>query len=472
MSFGGLYISISGIDANKKSLDTVSHNISNVNSPHYTRQNTIHATNSYTSIGYGLEKGTGVHVEEIRQIRNEFLDFSYRYELEKYGYWDATSSILNEVEIIFNEVSNSGLQKVMNDFWDGWNEVSKKSGSLTMRGLLHESGVAFTETVNHIDTQLDNLQSSLNEEITKEVNEINKSLTKIADLNSKIRFAEGGNSNIKANDYRDMRNQLLDELSNIIPINSYEKNTGELVVSLEGRDLVNGEYVNYIDTTTVRPNNKEGENKPNKGYIYICWSDTGEYIELDEKGSLSGCINARDNLVEDYRSDLDKLVKTMANEINKLHRKGYNLDGENMEIDFFISDDGDEINSSNIRINPKLSNFNEIAVSKSGISEDGEIAEEILNLRDKKILNNMTFEEYYRSLISDIAIKGESANNSLDIQGKLLKEIDERRQAVSGVSLDEEMADMLRYQHSYIANSRVINAIDEMIDNIINRMGR
>ena len=280
MSFGGLYISISGIDANKKSLDTVSHNISNVNSPHYTRQNTIHATNSYTSIGYGLEKGTGVHVEEIRQIRNEFLDFSYRYELEKYGYWDATSSILNEVEIIFNEVPNSGLQKVMNDFWDGWNEVSKKSGSLTMRGLLHESGVAFTETVNHIDTQLDNLQSSLNEEITKEVNEINKSLTKIADLNSKIRFAEGGNSNIKANDYRDMRNQLLDELSNIIPINSYEKNTGELVVSLEGRDLVNGEYVNYIDTTTVRPNNKEGENKPNKGYIYICWSDTGEYLSL------------------------------------------------------------------------------------------------------------------------------------------------------------------------------------------------
>lgn len=167
----------------KKALDTVSHNISNVNNPKYTRQNTIHATNRYSSIkGNRIKMGTGVHVEVIRQNRDEFLDFKFRYELEKYGYWDATNDILSEVETIFNKSTNDGLQDVVDEFWDGWDEVFKEPDSLTMRGVLHESAVAFTETVNHIDNQLNNIQLNLNEEIMEEVEDINNILKKIGIL--------------------------------------------------------------------------------------------------------------------------------------------------------------------------------------------------------------------------------------------------------------------------------------------------
>ena len=470
MSFGGLYISISGIDANKKALDTVSHNISNVNNPHYTRQSAVHATNRYVKIGEGLEKGTGVHVEEIRQTRDKFLDFRYRYELEKYGYWNATSDILGEVEIIFNEVTNSGLQKVMEGFWNSWEEVYKTPDSLTMRGLLHESGVAFTETVNHIDTQLDNLQLNLNKEIKNEIEEINNILDEIASLNDKIKLVEGETSKVKANDYRDRRNELLDRLAGMIPIECYEKPTNEIVVSLQGRDLVNGGYINHIGMTTDRPDGVM-EDKPNKGYAYICWSDTGEHIELGEKGSLFGYIHARDEIVEKYRDDLDTLVENIANEINELHKDGYNLEGEKLGQPFFVGDE-ETIKASNIKVNPDLANFNKIAISKSGDKGDGEIAKEILKLREEKFLDDMTFEEYYRDLVSNIAVERKTARNIADNQGKLLKQIDERRQTISGVSLDEEMTNMLRYQHSYVANSRVVNAIDEMIDTIVNRMAR
>ena len=300
MSFGGLYISISGLYANKKALDTTSHNISNSNNSAYVRQSAIHASNRYsTNQVSNMQMGTGVHVEEIRQIRDEFIDLRLRNELEKRGYWSATSDILHEVEMIFNEETDSGLQRVMTNFWDGWSELYQEPDSLTKRGLVHESAVAFVETVNHMDTQLDNLQLNLNKKILNEVDEINNMLKDTASLNKKIMLAEGQGKNIRANDFRDSRNEILDKLSEKLPITYYEKYTGEVVISLQGRDLVNGDYMNPLDIK-----------KDERGYGYIHWSDTGEKIELDGKGELGGYIDARDVAVEGYRDSLNLLVKT------------------------------------------------------------------------------------------------------------------------------------------------------------------
>lgn len=461
MAFGGLYISISGINANKKALDTVSHNIANVNNPSYVRQSAIHATNGYvtTQVG-GHEMGTGVHVEEIRQIRDEFIDVRFRRELGIYGYHYAKADILNEVEMIFNDLSDSGLQNVMNNFWSSWSELYKEPDSLTLRGLVHESAVAFTQTVNHIDMQLDNLQRNLNKEILNKVEEVNGLLKDISDLNGKIKMAEGGGPNIKANDFKDMRNEKLDKLSKLIPITYYEKNTGEIAVTLQGRDLVNGDYINPIDIQT-----------DNRGYGYIHWKDTGDKIELGEKGELGGYIAVRDSIDVEYRVKLNALVSTIASEINTIHESGKDLE-ENTGTKFFVPTDG-EITAGNIKVNPDLSNFNKIAVSKSGAKGDGEIIKDILQLREKgfKELENTTFDDFYRDLVDIIGIEGRKAKSIASNQAVLLKQIEDRKGSISSVSLDEEMTLMLQYQHSYIANSRVVNAIDEMMENIVNRMG-
>lgn len=461
MSFGGLYISISGINANKKALDTVAHNISNANNSNYVRQSTIHATNGYNIIQVGgYEIGTGVHVEEIRQIRDEFIDVRFRRELGIYGYHYAKADILNEVEMIFNDLSDSGLQNVMNNFWSSWSELYKEPDSLTLRGLVHESAVAFTQTVNHIDMQLDNLQRNLNREILNKVEEVNGLLKDISDLNGKIKLAEGGGPNIKANDFKDMRNEKLDKLSKLIPITYYEKNTGEIAVTLQGRDLVNGDYINPIDIQT-----------DNRGYGYIHWKDTGEKIELGEKGELGGYIAVRDSIDVEYRVKLNELVSTIASEINKIHESGMDLEGST-GIEFFVPTDG-EITAGNIKVNPDLSNFNKIAVSKSGAKGDGEIIKDILQLREKGFeeLENTTFDDFYRDLVDTIGIEGGKAKSIALNQAVLLKQIEDRKSSISSVSLDEEMTLMLQYQHSYIANSRVVNAIDEMMENIVNRMG-
>lgn len=493
MGFGGLYISISGINANKKALDTVSHNIANANNPNYVRQSAIHAESRYSRNALtGFQIGTGVDIQQIRQIRDEFLDGKIRREMGTYGFYNAKSEILHEIEVIFNEITSSGLQYVMEDFWKAWSEIYKEPDSLTIRGLLHESAVAFTTTVNHISVQLDNLQTNLNKEILNKREEINQILEQIRDLNKKIKLVEGQAPNISANDYRDSRNALLDRLSQLIPITYYENKYGETVVSLHGRDLVNGDYFNPLG---VRLNQK--------GLGEIYWSDTGVSIDLKGLGELGGYIDARDRLVEEYREWLNILVGELASAINGLHRLGKGLDGS-QGVDFFTIENP-ENPAATIKVNKDLEDFNRIALSLTGARGDGEIAKAILELRSKPLYKEyqdydfgndgykyeiivgssvediMTaiegkggttnIDNFYRDLVLSIGIEREQARAMAENQTLLISQIEQRRQEISSVSLDEEMANMLKYQHSYVANSRVINAIDEMIENIVNRMG-
>lgn len=471
MGFGGLYISISGLQASRQSLDTISHNIANANNPNYVRQSAIHANNPYTKSADGkIEMGTGVSVIQVRQIRDEFLDLKLRRELSSFGYHYAKSQILEDVEGVFNEITSSelqkpGLQKVMNDFWNNWNELSKEPDSLTIRGLVHQGSVAFVDTVNHISNQLNDIKQNLNKEITNKVNETNNLLTKIAELNKSIKLVEGEKSKMKANDFRDERNALLDRLSQLVPIASYENSFGETVISLQGKDLVNGSYVSKID---LKPDEK--------GLGHIYWDKSNEKVDLKGFGELGGYIDARDESMTKYMDRLDTLVSNMAERINELHREGYNLESSTVKsgIDFFVGtivNGKNIITAANIKVNPDLANFNKIAVSESGGAGDGNIAVKIYDIRNEALYGDMNIDSYYRDITLELGLEREASRLISDNQGFLIRSIDEKRMGLSAVSLDEEMADMIRFQHSYTANSRVINAIDEMIETVVNRVG-
>lgn len=469
MSFGGLYISISGLQASKQSLDTVSHNISNANNPNYVRQSAIHTNNPYRKTGNErIEMGTGVNVIQIRQIRDEFLDKQIRQELPEFGYYYAKSQTLGDVEGLFNEITDSGLQKIMNDFWKGWDELSKEPDSLTIRAVVHESAVAFTDTVNHTSNQLNDIQQNLNKEILNKTEEVNSLLNGIAGINKSIKVIEDDNNKMKANDLRDERNAMIDRLSELVPVKTYENSFGETVVSLQRQDLVNGSYVSKIDIQM-----------DDKGFGHIHWENSSDKIELGEKGELAGLIDVRDGSVQEYKERLDILVEEMAEAINTAHRKGTGLgDPPPKNIDFFVGSGG-KITAANIKVNPDLADYNKIAASESGETGDGEIAKEIHEIRNNSKLlgkyndgtQTMNIDEYYRDLVTSLALETEEAISRAGSQGFIIKSIDERRISLSAVSLDEEMADMIKFQHSYSANSRVINTLDEMIDTIVNRLG-
>lgn len=510
-TFGGLSISISGLYANKKSLDTISHNISNVNTSGYVRQQALHESAYYKKIAGGFKAGTGANVQQIRQIRDEFLDMKFRDENEKFGYWESKSNMMQGVESIFNEVTDSGIQKIMDQFWNGWEELSKHSDSLTIRGLVHERAVAFTEAVNHIRTQLDSLQLNLNKDIDNNIFRINNIIKGVSDLNQKIRDIESTDIKVKANDLRDKRNNLIDELSGMIPITTEYASDGSINVSTKGRLLV------------VEDQHRELTKKQNdKGYNYLAYKKTGDKIDLNEdEGQIAGLISVRDKEIEEMKLRLNLFVNTVAKAVNEEHKNGYDLLGNSVSGSdaekFFTTKNGTgKIEAGNILVNPELSDYNKIAASSNGDTGNGKIAEYISGLRNKQIFNDiknpdgtinekgtitelldkasdydgtpleglikeidtkqdeyksMTSDDFYRNLILKIGLSRGQARSIAKNQTILIGQIDGKRQSISGVSLDEEMTAMMKYQHSYVANSRVINAIDGMIENIINKMG-
>lgn len=501
-SFRGLSIGISGLYANKRSLDTISHNISNADNPLYVRQQAIHSESRYSRINVTHSLGTGVDVQQIRQIRDEFLDSKIRKEASEFGFWLSSSNVFGQIEGIVGELSEDALQGVMDKFWNTWEEVAKDPSSLTVRGLLRERAIEFVGTVNHMYEQLESLQFNLDKNIRDMVDEVNQLVKGIGELNTKIMAAEAMGST--ANDYRDTRNGYLDRLSQIIKVDIYTSNNGAANVVLGGRHIVSDGNFRQLDA--------KNNGSP---FVDIHWADTGEKLSEERDirdGELLGLIYARGYydqekditdvteykyIIPTLKKQLDEYVKGIAEAVNKLHRQGYTLTGKN-DNDFFVNRDPSKSTwAGNIKISDAIDSLSEIAVSAGYIADtepreigDGKIAEAIAKLRygglftegkyegfnieeDLSItfLGKTTTDNFYRDIITDFGIAANKAVTMKDSHEMVMNHIDDKRISLSGVSLDEEMTEMIKFQHAYNANARLINAIDEMIEQIVNRMG-
>jgi flagellar hook-associated protein 1 FlgK len=475
-TFGGLSIGISGAWAQQRALDVTGQNISNVNTPGYARQGITHASSTPSRHGIQgngnrMTVGTGVDVQDIRQYRDYFLDQKLKRENTSLGYWDARKSSIEELETIFNDNSEDGLQAVMDDFWNSWSQLSKPGGGLTARAMVKENAIAFVETAKNLDAMLTNYRKNRNNEIKENVDRLNTVTSGIAELNYDIRRIEA--SGVVANDMRDQRDALVVELSRMVNIQVIDGTTFNIAV--EGMQVVAGD--NSIPLVAVPDASADG-------YFSIKWGKTMETIHINS-GSIKALVDSRDELVDGYRNRLNEFVKAVAGEVNELHYAGFgNIDGTNRYM-FVNSKDNTIVglDITNIGFNPNLEEVNHIAAAESeppGNYEDNKNALKISEWRLKDVFTDTiydnvngkyNFDEFYRSLITDIGLEGNKAANAAEAQGLLVEQIEYKRQALMAVSLDEEMSNLIKYEHSYNAAARIVNAMDEMLDNVINKVG-
>lgn len=478
-SFGGLSIGLSGAWAQQKALDVTGYNISNVNTPGYARQGITHASatpSRYGQSGNGtmLTVGTGVEVQDINQYRDYFLDQKLKRENQELGYWDAKKSAIEELETIFNDNSEDGLQTVMDDFWNSWSQLSKPGGGLTARSLVKENTIAFVETVKNLDTMLLDYRKNRNNEIKENVDRLNEITSGIAELNYNIKRVEG--SGVVANDARDQRDALVNELSKLVKIQVIDGNNYNIAV--EGLQVVSGD----TSTPLVAVPDASAD-----GYYSIKWGKSMENVNISG-GSIKALIESRDELIDGFRDRLNELVKGVAAEVNKLHYSGFgNMDDTNryMFVDRATNtvDPLVDIDLSNIAFNLDLNEVNHIAAAKlqpPGNYEDNQNALEISVWRLEDVFTDlvyddtdgkMNFDEFYRSIITDIGLEGNKAANAADAQGLLVEQVEYKRQSLMAVSLDEEMTNLIKYEHSYNAAARIVNAMDEMIEIVVNKVG-
>lgn len=548
-TFFGLNIARSGLFASQRALNVISHNVANADTKGYSRQRLDQSQYKPMELGGNNGMlGTGVNTDAVKQIRNEFLDYKYRDENTLLGEWSFKKEMFSMIESVFNEPSDSGIAVTVNQFFEATHELSKNPESLTTRALVRQRAIALTSNLGRMHDKLVKTQKDMNFQLLTDVSEINGYAKEIAAYNKTIYSTEvdGG----VANDIRDKRNLVVDKLSKLTNVDSYEDDEGRFHVIITGMPLVSHFTANQL--VTVKRPAKVNPDDAND-LIDVKWS-TGATFEATG-GEIKGLLNMRDGKQEYnkgipyYVEQLNVFTNTLLRKLNDVHKEGFTLnDPKNKAIVTQAKTDSGltaaQIESVNVELktyaDPSSIVSNDVAVKlgldptgteklvnayKNGYSLDAPdsgirrfiplfkelpgsdgvttanewtISDEVdknlnliaasstmkgvpgnrdaaLKLAEVRYDTNLytwgSSDDFVNSLVSNLGVDSREAKNVLDNQKVLVVEVENKRQSVMGVSLDEEMSEMIKFQHSYSANARVLTTMDEMLDLIVNRLG-
>lgn len=453
----------------QSALQTVSHNIANKSTEGYSRQRVEQQTNE--AIGEGrLRMGMGAKAVKVTRINNPFLEKQIGSEVNKQGFYDGQSENLVRVEQIFNEQINKGLNHFVGNFFNSWRELSNNPESLATRAMVKETGSFLTQDFKRVVSQLDNIQADIDMQIKSTVQDINAMAGEVASLNQKIEMVE--NQGIPANDERDRRDVLLKKLGEKVNIRWAEGDNGKISVTAgDTAILVSGYESIPLEATYSAAGGARRE-----GFIDIVHrsvkNGTGFSVSNQfTSGQLGGCFQVRDVIINDVRRQLDNLASSLVEEVNAAHSLGYDGYGKQGNL-FFKPIKGVQDASMNLEINPNIMN-DTMTISASADKDspaDNRVSNVIAALQFNKIMDDgtATFDDFYNSLVGTLAVTVGKANQESEHQKNIVSQLNNVRESISGVSLDEEAVKMIEYQKSFDASARVIRTADEMFDTILN----
>jgi flagellar hook-associated protein 1 FlgK len=455
--FQGLEIGRRALMTHQVRLQTIGHNIANVDTPGYSRQR-VNISNTWPENSPQGLIGTGVTVDDIRSIKDLFLGAQFRESQKSLGNWTYKDKALQQIESLFNEPQDSSLNDMLNDFWNSWSELSTNSDSSSNRNSVLATANQLVHGFHQLANSISELRAATDADLASLTAEVNRLTSEIGVLNQQIKKAELGTD--RANDLRDQRDLLTDQLAGIIDVNVIDKDDGATVVAMGSMILVDGSSTLKIDAeaSIIR-----GEVTHN-----LVWAGT-EVRLTNKDGQLAGLIETRDKIIPKYMEQLNELARTLVEQVNAIHETGYGLNGTT-GVAFF---DPAFTDASNIKINQEITrDINRIAASQSP-DGDNIISLALSDLRNAEVTasGSMTINDFYTTMVGSLGVEAREASSFTSNYELLSNQIDNQRQSVQGVSLDEEMANMVKSQHAYDAAARVITTMDEALDVVIRDMG-
>lgn len=499
-AFHGLEMAKRALNAQQSALYTTSHNISNANTVGYTRQrvnfeqmNTLSSSREPGGVVSGI--GSGVQAGSIERIRDQFLDTQFRKENSKFGYYTTNASALKQMENLLNEPTEEGLAFVLEDFFNGLQDLNGSADHSGTRTVVAQRAEAVAETFRYLSSSIQDVQDDLKNQIDVTEKDINSMLKQIANINNEIAGIEP--HGLVPNDLYDERDRLIDSLSTIIDIEvSYDKSSGQPSPIADGIatiKLKNGSdpSITLVDGNSRSYSQIEINEDTNNNITDIVITDAdGTVLETisaaDFKSNgglkalfeMNGYIDAGGEVAGYYnevKADLETMLTTYVEKFNEVHQAGYDFEG-NSGMKFFVFDDENDPLGS-VRVNPDiLKNPDLIAASSTedGGTGDGANAidlAEVYNDLDVGLGTRTSVKSFYQSLIGELGVKASEANRMQTNSQVLRQQVEENRMAVSSVSLDEEISNLIKFQHAYNAAARSMTTVDEMLDRIINQMG-
>lgn len=499
-TFGGLNTMVRGMFTHQISLDTVGHNITNANTKGYSRQ-VVNLSTAQPQRVYGFygdyKVGTGNDVDSLIRARDTFADKQYWKENSILKQADSEYYSLDKLESIFQEPSETGLQTVLNDFWKSWQTLSTNASEYSNRVMVRDKGKALVNSFQLIQKQMKELVEDNNSSIQLKTDSINQITSELLSLNKQIKTSECG-MNGMANDLRDRRDLLVDELSALIKVDVTELSDGTYSVSCAGNTLVSGD--SRLELKTVDSINSE------YGFpeTTIVEASTGIPLEITG-GAMKGYYESREK-VKGFLDQMTTMTAFLLKDVNDNHKAGFGL-GDQTGHNFFGDDAKNysslaydqvsqewKLNGAKITANEIMLEFSVNTVfdqnggtdliaaktkAKDPANPDQEVASgdnaslmaELLHMVKSNTLNGNTLSGFYIGMIGTLGNSTQEISNRITNQENIVSQVEGWRQQTAGVNWDEELSNMIRFSTGYKACSRCLTTMDEMLEKLISGTG-
>ncbi len=516
-TFFGLTISYSGLQSAQAALNVTAHNISNINTEGYSKQQSVQqAAPALRTYYRGGALGSGVMVTQIKQLRDSYYDTKYRNNNSNYGQFTTKSSYMNQIQDYLDEYTLQGFSTEYKNFFSAVEQVKNQPEEASTRNQLINNAKSLADYFNTLSTNLRNVQIDANNEVKDAVQQINSIANNIASLNKQINQVETTYGN--ANDLRDQRNKLIDDLSQIVNVDVTETDLGynmtELSIYINGQVLVSGNNYNTLEVVS-RDDTKRNASDA-EGLYDIQW-DSGQNFNIYSDslgGHLRALIDIRDgcnsqieaykkdadgNFITDsdgnkvyetqssdikntdykgipyYQAQLNYFISTFSQAVNDVLKSGYSYDGKYKGESLFVTVTGaDTLNASTVTVNPDLiKNADKLAVKDSASTgqANSQLVSRLQQVEKAKIFNGGVGSYFLESIVGDMAIDTNNADNMVDNYNNLKDSIQNQRLSVMGVDTEEEGMDMLKFQQAYNLNSKMLSIMNEVYDKLINQTG-
>jgi len=542
--FSILGVATKGMAAAQVGMDISGQNISNADVPGYS-QKRLNLTPDYVSDGTFGEVGFGVDVVNIQRQRSSLLDQQIQSQNQQVGYYTEQNDTMTNIQNVFTEPSDTGIQTYMNQFFDSWQNLANNPSDLSARTTVKTDGQILCDTFHNLSTQLTNLRQTKNDEISSYVDQVNKLTKDIFNMNKEIATVELSGQN--ANDSRDKRDQDLKDLSKLIDIDSTEDKNGEITVTTDGNIIVSPAYQQDIETSSSTKQLADGTTISDTSLRFA----DSKLPYTPQDGQIKSLFDSRDTVIPQYQKQLDTLANTLVSTVNKQHELGYTANGYsgadffdpsvtgasdinisaaiNSDVQNIAAGSGGQIvaytepgTTSLVFGNPAtaLTNknilYNSVSVMagttaltegtdysidyRSGTIQllhngynntplsinykytnngskgvgDNSNAIAIAQLREQPTLNNdvlgnptSTYTDYYSSFVGKLGLSVNQASSNLDSRNFLVQQYQTQQDTIAGVSIDDEMTNIIKFQHIYAASARIVTTTSEMLDKLL-----
>jgi flagellar hook-associated protein 1 len=455
-TFFGLQTSLRGLLAHQRSLDVTGHNVANASTTGYSRQEAVlNATDAQVIVagavnnGRGAQLGTGVEVQEYRRIRDGFLDIQYRAQAAMLGESDAKARSLEGVDLALAEPGENGIAFQLDKFWSAWATLADNPSSVPARQMLLERAKTVAASFSDFDRQLVSLQTNAAEELRSLMaydpdlgikGEVAAIATELAQTGYAIRDAVLTGQ--APNDLMDHRDQLLDRLSQLGTVSVQQHTDGGITVFFAGR----GEPL--VDDRLADDPLTAADDR-------VSWDPDEALVNAGGKLGALHDLSRAGGILDTYRTDLATIVNTFQSAVNDAHDDGVR------NLRFFDYDPA--LRAQGLRV---VATVGTIDPGTTGTAESNQVALQIAAMRGGAV------DDAYATFVSRIGAEVNQNLRTLSNAEVLVNAVEDRRQAASGVSLDEEMTNLIRFQRGYQASARTMSTLDEMLDVLINRTGR